>query len=202
VKDFHFASMRTRIKPAVFYSQSLNNGNIYIKTTGKDAPAAIAAAQQEWKKYNANYPFKYSFLDDNFNRLYASEQRTGLLFNIFAGIAIFISCLGLFGLAIYTAQVRTKEIGVRKVLGARISGIIQLLAKDFIKLVMAALVIAIPVSWYAMNKWLQDFAYKTNLSWTIFLVAGLLAIMIALITISFQSIKAAIANPVKSLTTE
>jgi putative ABC transport system permease protein len=202
VKDFHFASMRTRIKPAVFYSQPLNNGNIYIKTTGKDAPAAISAAQKQWKKYNAKYPFNYSFLDDNFNRLYASEQRTGLLFNIFAGIAIFISCLGLFGLAAYTAQVRTKEIGVRKVLGASISGIISLLAKDFIKLVIAAIVIATPVSWYAMNKWLQDFAYKTNLGWSIFLVSGLIAVAIALITISFQSIKAAIANPVKSLRTE
>lgn len=202
VKDFHFTSMRTRIKPAVFYSQPPNNGNIYIKANGKDAPAAISAAQKEWKKYNANYPFNYSFLDDNFNRLYASEQRTGLLFNIFAGIAIFISCLGLFGLAAYTAQVRTKEIGVRKVLGASISGIIQLLARDFIKLVIAAIVIATPVSWYAMNKWLQDFAYKTNLSWSIFLFAGLIAVAIALITISFQSIKAAIANPAKSLRTE
>lgn len=202
VKDFHFSTMRTRIRPAVFYSQPLNYGNVYIKTTGKDAPAVIAAAQNEWKKYNANYPFKYSFLDDNFNRLYASEQRTGLLFNIFAGMAIFISCLGLFGLAAYTAQVRTKEIGVRKVLGASITGITGLLAKDFIKLVMAAIVIATPVSWYAMHTWLQDFAYKTELNWIIFLVAGLLAIMIALITISFQSIKAALANPVKSLRTE
>jgi putative ABC transport system permease protein len=202
VKDFHFASMRTRIKPAVFYSQSLAHGNIYIKTTGRDAPKAIAAAENEWKQYNAEYPFKYGFLDDSFKRLYESEQRTGLLFNIFAGMAIFISCLGLFGLAAYTAQVRTKEIGVRKVLGAHTTGIIQLLAKDFIKLVFIAIIIATPIAWYAMHKWLQDFAYKTEMSWTIFLIAGLLAIIIALITISFQSIKAAIANPVKSLRTE
>ncbi|SFQ10691.1 ABC transporter permease [Parafilimonas terrae] len=202
VKDFHFTSMRTRIKPAVFYAQPLNYGNIYIKTTGKDVPAAIAAAQKEWKKYNANYPFKYSFLDDNFNRLYAAEQRTGLLFNIFAGIAIFISCLGLFGLAAYTAQVRTKEIGVRKVLGASVGSVIQLLARDFIKLVIVAIVIATPVAWYAMDKWLQDFAYKINIGWSVFAVAGLLAVIIAIITISFQSIKAALANPVKSLRTE
>lgn len=202
VKDFHFASMRTRIKPAVFYAQPLTYGNIYIKTTGKNAPAAIAAAEKEWKKYNADYPFNYNFLDDSYKRLYESEQRTGLLFNIFAGIAIFISCLGLFGLAAYTAQVRTKEIGVRKVLGASTSGIIQLLAKDFIKLVLIAIVIATPVAWYAMYKWLQDFAYKTDLNWTIFLVAGLLSIFIAVITISFQSIRAALANPVKSLRTE
>lgn len=202
VKDFHFTSMRTRIKPAVFYAQPLNYGNIYIKTTGKDAPAAIAAAQKEWKKYNANYPFKYNFLDENFNRLYAAEQRTGLLFNIFAGIAIFISCLGLFGLAAYTAQVRTKEIGVRKVLGASVGSVMQLLAKDFIKLVIVAIVIATPVAWYAMNRWLQDFAYKINIGWSIFAIAGLLAVIIALITISFQSVKAALANPVKSLRTE
>lgn len=202
VKDFHFTSMRTRIKPAVFYSQPLNYGNIYIKTTGKDAPAAIAAAQKEWKKYNAAYLFKYSFLDDNFNRLYAAEQRTGLLFNIFAGIAVFISCLGLFGLAAYTAQVRTKEIGVRKVLGASVSSVIQLLAKDFIRLVLIAIVIATPVAWYAMKRWLQDFAYKINIGWSVFVIAGSLAVIIAIITISFQSIKAAMANPVKSLRTE
>jgi len=202
VKDFHFASMRTRIKPAVFYSQSLAHGNIYIKTTGRDAPKAIAAAENEWKQYNAEYPFKYDFLDDSFKRLYESEQRTGLLFNIFAGMAIFISCLGLFGLAAYTAQVRTKEIGVRKVLGAHTTGIIRLLAKDFIKLVFIAILIATPIAWYAMHKWLQDFAYKTEMNWTIFLTAGLLVIIIALITISFHSIKAAIANPVKSLRTE
>jgi len=134
--------------------------------------------------------------------LYQNEQRTGLLFNIFAGIAIFISCLGLFGLAAYTAQVRTKEIGVRKVLGASVSGIIQLLAKDFVKLVVVAIVIATPIAWYLMNAWLQDFAYKINLGWSVFVIAGLIAIAIALFTISFQSIKAAVANPVKSLRTE
>ena len=134
--------------------------------------------------------------------MYESEQRTGLLYNAFAAIAIFISCLGLFGLAAYTAQVRTREIGVRKVLGASASGIIQLLAKDFVKLVVIAILIATPIAWYVMNKWLQDFAYKINISWTVFAVAGLLAVIIALLTISFQSIKAALANPVESLRTE
>jgi putative ABC transport system permease protein len=141
-------------------------------------------------------------LDDKFKSLYENEQRTGLLFNIFAGIAIFISCLGLFGLAAYTAQVRTKEIGVRKVLGSSVSGIIQLLAKDFVKLVVIAIVIATPVAWYLMNAWLKDFAYKINLGWSVFVIAGVIAMTIALITISFQSIKAALANPVKSLRTE
>ena len=202
VKDFHFSSMRSKIKPAVFYARPLTNGNVYIKTTGGNAPQAIATAKKEWKKYNADFPFNYTFLDDKFNHLYQSEQRTGTLFNIFASIAIFISCLGLFGLAAYTAQVRTKEIGVRKVLGASVAGIIELLAKDFIKLVAVAIVIATPVAWYLMNAWLQDFAYKINIGWSVFAVAGLLAIIIALITISFQSIKAAIANPVESLRTE
>jgi putative ABC transport system permease protein len=202
-KDFHFTSMREKIQPAIFYYRPVSDyGRVYLKTTGADAPKAIAAAETEWKKYNAGFPFDYSFLDDDYNSLYKSEQRTSLLFNIFAGIAIFISCLGLFGLAAYTAQVRTKEIGVRKVLGASVSGIIQLLATDFIKLVIIAIVFAVPVSWYVMNKWLQDFAYKISIGWSVFVLAGLIAIVIALLTISFQSIKAAVANPVKSLRTE
>jgi len=202
VKDFHFSSMRDLIKPSIFYYQPVNYGKIYLKTTTQDAQKAIAAAEQQWKKYNSEYPFSYAFLDESFNNLYKSEVRTGLLFNIFAAIAIFISCLGLLGLAAYTAQIRTREIGVRKVLGASIPGIIRLLAGDFMKLVLLAIVIATPVSWYVMNKWLQDFAYKINIGWVVFLVSGLLAILIALFTISFQSVKAAMANPVKSLRTE
>lgn len=202
VKDFHFSTMKEKIKPAIFYYHPGERGMLYIKTTGKDAPKAIAAAEKEWKKYNAGFPFDYAFLDDNFNRLYKSEQQTSLLFNIFSAIAIFISCLGLFGLAAYTAQVRTREIGVRKVLGASISSIIQLLALDFVKLVVIAILIAVPISWYMMNKWLQDFAYKINIGWAVFVIAGVIAIMIAVLTISFQSIKAAMANPVKSLRTE
>jgi len=202
VKDFHFNSMREKIKPAILYYNNAQSGSIYIKTTGVNVSKAIAAAAQEWKKYNTGFAFDYAFLDDTYNNLYKPEQQTGLLFNIFSAIAIFISCLGLFGLAAYTAQVRTREIGVRKVLGASVSGIIQLLAADFIKLVMIAIVIAVPVSWYAMNKWLQEFAYKINIGWAVFVVAGLIAIVIALITISFQSVRAAIANPVESLRTE
>ncbi|MES1216387.1 MAG: FtsX-like permease family protein, partial [Bacteroidota bacterium] len=202
VKDFHFASMRELIKPSIFYYQPTNYGKIYLKTTTQDAQKAIAAAELEWKKYNPEYPFSYSFLDEAFDNLYKSEQRTGLLFNIFAAIAIFISSLGLFGLAAYTAQVRTREIGVRKVLGATVPGIIKLLAADFIRLVFISIVIAVPVSWFVMNKWLQDFAYKIDIGWVVFLLSGLVAILIALFTISFQSVKAALANPVKSLRTE
>ncbi|SRR5579871_584537 len=201
-KDFHFTSMREKIQPAIFYYRPAGYYKIYLKTTGADAPRAIAAAETEWKKYNAGFDFNYSFLDDEYNNLYKSETRTGLLYNVFAAIAIFISCLGLFGLASYTAQVRTREIGVRKVLGASVAGIIQLLAVDFIKLILISIVIAVPVSWYVMNKWLEDFAYKINIGWSVFVLAGFLAILIAVITISFQSVKAAIANPVKSLRTE
>jgi putative ABC transport system permease protein len=202
VKDFHFSSMRQKIQPAIFYWESKKYGSIYIRTTGKNIPRAIVAVESEWKKYNPGFSFEYSFLDDRFKRLYQSEQRTGLLFDIFAWIAIFISCLGLLGLAAYTAQIRTREIGVRKVVGASVAGIIRLLAFDFIKLVIIAIVIATPASWYFMNKWLQDFAYKINIGWFVFVLAGLLAVTIALLTISFQSIKAALANPVRSLRTE
>jgi putative ABC transport system permease protein len=202
VKDFNFQSVRNKIKPAIFYNHQKTYVHLYVRTTGQNLPNVIAATKTEWNKYNADFSFNYNFLDDKFKSLYESEQRTGLLFNIFAGIAIFISCLGLFGLSAYTAQVRTKEIGVRKVLGSSISGIIQLLAKDFVKLVVIAIVIATPIAWYLMNAWLQDFAYKVNMGWGVFVIAGLSAIVIALLTISFQSIKAALANPVKSLKTE
>lgn len=202
VKDFHFASMRRKIDPAVFYYNPGTYGILYIKTTAKDAPQAIAALQKQWNQYNAGFPFTYSFLDETFDNLYKGETRTGVLFNVFAGMAIFISCLGLLGLASYTAQVRTREIGVRKVLGASVGGIIRLVASDFIKLVMISIVLAIPVSWFAMNKWLQDFAYKINIGWMVFFVAGIISLLIAALTISIQSVKAAIANPVKSLRSE
>jgi putative ABC transport system permease protein len=201
-KDFHYSSMRQKIQPAVFYCQRITYGQLYIKTTGRDAPKAIAALKTEWKKYNAGFPFDYAFLDDTYTSLYKSEQQTGWLFNIFSAIAIVIACLGLFGLAAYTAQVRTREIGVRKVLGAGVAGIIQLLTADFIKLVIISIVIAIPVSWQLMNKWLQDFSYRIHIGWMVFLAAGSIAIVIALITISFQSVKAAMTNPVKALRSE
>lgn len=202
VKDFHFASMKQKIEPAVFLYDPGNMNRIYIKTTGNDAQEAIAAAEKVWEKFNADSPFQYAFLDEAFNSLYKSEEQTGLLFNIFASIAILISCLGLFGLATYTAQVRRKEIGVRKVLGSSLAGIVQLLAKDFVKLVFIGIIIATPIAWYAMDKWLKDFAYRMEMPWWVFGFAGLLALVIALLTISFQSIKAALMDPVKSLRSE
>lgn len=201
VKDFHFASMREKISPAIFY-YTPNLNSMYIKTDGRNAQKAINAAQEQFKQYNGQYPFDYTFLDDIFNNLYKGEQREGTLFNYFAGIAIMISCLGLLGLAAFTAQVRTREIGVRKVLGASVTEIIGLLAKDFIKLVLIAIAIAIPAAWFSMNKWLEEFAYRISIGWYVFVLAGLMAILIAFITISFQSVKAALVNPVKSLRSE
>ena len=201
VKDFNYASLKTAIEPAIFYYDP-RGWAMYVKTTGKDAPKAIAAAQKIWKGYTSEFPFEYSFLDDDFNRMYKDDQRTGTLFNVFAIAAILISCLGLFGLATYTAQVKTKEIGIRKVLGASVISLIRLLSKEFIVLVVTAFVIATPIAWYFMSKWLRDFAYRININWWIFLLTGLLAIFIALLTVGFQALKAAAANPVKSLRTE
>ncbi|HEY9002764.1 MAG TPA: ABC transporter permease [Mucilaginibacter sp.] len=202
VKDFHYTSMKEKIAPSIFWYAPKELNKIYIKITATDAPKVIAAAEKQFKQYNGQYPFGYAFLDDIFDSLYQSEQREGTLFTDFAAIAIFISCLGLLGLAAYTAQVRTREIGIRKALGASVSGIVRLLAKDFIKLVFIAIVIAAPLAWYFMYKWLQDFAYKISISWSVFAVAGGMAILIAFITISFQAVKAALTNPVKSLRSE
>lgn len=151
---------------------------------------------------NPKFPFDYRFADDEYQKLYKSETVVGSLANYFAFLAIFISCLGLLGLSAFTAEQRTKEIGVRKVLGASVSSIFGLLSKDFLKLVLLAIVIATPLAWWAMSQWLQGFAYQVDLSWWIFALAGLLAIGIALLTISFQSVKAALMNPVKSLRSE
>ena len=201
VQDYNFASLRKNIEPAVF-CYSPQNTFMYVKTSGKDAPVAIAAAEKIWKEYGSEFPFSYSFLDDDYNQMYQSDERAGTLFNTLAAIAIFISCLGLFGLTTYTAQIKTKEIGIRKVLGASVTSITGSLAKEFMAPVFIAFIVAAPVAWFAMNKWLQNFAYRININVWTFLVAGGSVLLIALITISFQSIKAARANPVKSLRTE
>ncbi len=202
VKDFHFASLKKKIEPAVLFFEPRFSNLLHIRTTAGDAPKAIAAAKAVWSQYQGAFPFSYNFMEEDFENLYKSESRTGSLFNVFAAIAIFISCLGLLGLAAYTAQVRTREIGVRKVLGASVSGIVRLLAFDFIKLVFISILIATPLAWYAMNNWLNNFAYKTAITWKVFAVSGLLAVLIAVITISYQSIRAALSNPVKNLRTE
>jgi putative ABC transport system permease protein len=201
VKDFNYASLKTAIEPAIFYYNPAC-WTMYIKTTGNKAKQAVAAAEKVWKAYATEFPFEYSFLDDSFNRMYKDDQRTGILFSVFAIVAIVISCLGLLGLATYTAQVKTKEIGIRKVMGASIVSIVRLLSKEFIVLVLIAFVLAIPLAWLAMNKWLQDFVYRISIGWWVFIAAGSIAIIIAFLTISFQAVKAGIASPVKSLRTE
>lgn len=202
VKDFHFASLKNKIELAVLYYEPSFSNVLHIKTTAKDAAKAIAAAKSVWSQYQGGFPFNYTFMEEDFGNLYKTEQHTGTLFNVFATIAIFISCLGLLGIAAYTAQVHTREIGVRKVLGASVSGIVQLLAVNFIKLVFISIIIATPLAWYVMNNWLNDFAYKIGISWKVLAVSELIAILIAIITISFQSIKAALSNPVENLRTE
>ena len=154
------------------------------------------------KNDNPAYPFEYKFVDDQFNEMFLSEMLISKLSQVFASLAILISCLGLFGLASYTAERRIKEIGVRKVLGASVAGIAGLLSKDFLKLVVLSCIVAFPVAWWMMQNWLKTYPYRITISWWIFIVAGFLAVLIALLTVSFQAIKAAVANPVKSLRTE
>ena len=201
VKDFHYASARQKIAPLIMLL-GRNSGAIIVKVKAADASAVIASFRKQWDAFNPAAPFTYSFLDERFAFLYETEQKTSQLFTVFAVIAIVIACLGLFGLAAFTAQQRTKEIGVRKVLGASVFGIVTLLSKDFLKLVLIAIVIASPIAYWAMNRWLQDFAYKITIEWWVFVLAGVLATSIALLTVSFQSVKAALMNPVKSLRSE
>jgi putative ABC transport system permease protein len=178
------------------------NSFISVKVDTKELPVTIAAIKKAYDTFFPGNLFDYSFLDEHFNAQYNNDRLFGKIFAIFSGFGIFIACLGLLGLSLFATVQRTKEIGVRKVLGASVSNIVALLSKDFIKLVIIAFLIASPVAWWIMHNWLQEFAYRININWWIFLAAGLLAIVIALATISFQAIKAAIANPVKSLRTE
>ena len=200
VKDFHFKSLHEEIGPVMLALQP-SSGLILKVKTGEIA-AVLSSLKTQWDTFNVGEPFAYSFLDQDFDRIYASEKKTGIILSIFTGLTIFVACLGLFGLATFTAEQRTKEIGVRKVLGASVSGIVMLLSKDFLKLVLIAILIASPVAWWAMNRWLQDFAYRIEIEWWVFAGAGLLAVGIALLTVSFQSIRAALMNPVKSLRSE
>ncbi|MEO6284891.1 MAG: ABC transporter permease [Dyadobacter sp.] len=201
VKDFHFKSLHEPISPLVM-TLTQNNGWMIIKTKNKEVTGLLATMEKQWNSFKPDLPFSYTFLDARYNETYKAEQKTGQILGLFAGLTIFVACLGLFGLATFTAEQRTKEIGVRKVLGASVAGIVALLSKDFLKLVSIAIVIALPVSWWMMGRWLQDFAYKIDIAWWVFALSGLLSIAVALFTVSFQSIKAALMNPVKSLRSE
>lgn len=206
VKDFHFESLHQRIVPLVMCLPRVDQNNFYnqlsVKISGKKMPEALAALESGWRQYLPEMPFDYTFLDNRFQQLYVAEQRQSSLFSLFAGIAIVIACLGLFGLSSFAITQRIKEIGIRKVLGANVSGIVLLLSKDFLLLVMIAALISFPIAWYAMQRWLGDFAYRISLQWWVFITAGILAAAVALITVSVQAIQAATANPIKSLRTE
>ena len=209
MRDFNFESMHQAIVPLIMVmppaSQAGNFfGNISVKIAGNknNIAAAIAHLEKTWKQYLPEVPFEYTFLDEHFEELYQSEQRQGILFTVFSGIAIFIACLGLLGLSAFSISQRLKEIGIRKVLGASTGGIVTLLSLDFLKLVAFAALIAFPIAWFAMHNWLGDFAYRIPIEWWVFAIAGILAATVALVTISIQALKAALANPVKSLRSE
>jgi len=202
-KDFNFNSLHHKIETMFMFNQTQwGFGNMSVKINGSKAKEALSYIESVWKKVNPGIPYEYQFLDDHFKEVYRADSQISTIVGTLAILAIIISCLGLFGLASYAAEKRVKEVGIRKVLGASLQHIVFKLSKDFLKYVLIAALIALPLSWFAVNKWLQDYAYRVNISWWIFLVAVLLTLLIALVTISFQAIKAAVANPVKSLRTE
>ncbi len=202
VSDFHYKSMHEKIGPMVLRSNQGSDSYFFIKMAPGNIPRALSAASATWSKFITGEPFEYKFLDDSFNTLYKSDLKTSYLILVFSVVAIIISALGLFGLAAFTAEQRTREIGIRKVLGATVKQVTILLSKDFVMLVLAAIIIASPLAWWVMTKWLQDFAYRINISVWIFIGAGALALVIALLSVSIQAIKSALANPVAALRRE
>jgi putative ABC transport system permease protein len=202
-KDFNFNSLHYKIETMFMYSQKdWGFSDLSVKINGSRTKDAIAFIQSVWKKNFPDHPFEYQFLDDHFNDVYRADSQVSTIIGILAALAIIISCLGLFGLASYSAERRIKEVGIRKVLGASVNNIVSMLSKDFLKYVLIAALIALPIAWFSVHKWLEDYAYRVEISWWIFLASLLVAIAIAFITISFQAIKAAVANPVKSLRSE
>jgi hypothetical protein len=203
LKDYHTHSLREPIKPLIIDVKEYEYfGVIIVRTKPGQTKAALASLAKVYTDINPNYPFACQFIDEEYKKLYSNELIISKLSVLFATLAIVISCLGLLGLVMFSAEQRVKEIGIRKVLGASLGQIVALFSKDFLKLIMIAFLIAAPVGWYAMHQWLQDFAYRIDISWWIFALAGAVSLLIALLTVSYQAIKAAIANPVKSLRTE
>lgn len=201
VEDFNGLSLHQKVTPVILTCSVDDDflNQVYIRISPKNTQKTIAYVADEWKKFYPNDRFDFRFADDKLQELYTADQRLGVIFGTFATLAIFIGCLGLFGLISLTVQNRVKEIGIRKVLGASVFNITKLISADFLMLVAISLVISSPLAWYIMNKWLQDFAYRINIQWWVFAASGLIAVLIALATLSFQSIRAAMANPVKSL---
>jgi putative ABC transport system permease protein len=201
-KDFHFASFKSEIKPFAFVENPGRTVNLTIKLSTQNINNTIQQIESAWKTFAPDRPIQYDFLDETFAQLYKAEANFQKIFIALVALSIVIACLGLFGLAAFTAEQRTKEIGIRKVLGASVQGITVMLTKDFLKLIIVSILIASPLAYLAMNKWLQNYAYRIQINGWIFLIAGVVAVLIAVATISFQAIKAAMANPVKSLRTE
>jgi ABC-type antimicrobial peptide transport system permease subunit len=203
LKDFHFNSLHSPIFPLIVrLRENERFGNILVRTRSGQTKQALATIEKICKELNPNFTFSYAFSDEEYQKLYKNEQVVGRLSNAFAFLAIFISCLGLLGLAMFTAEQRVKEIGIRKVLGASVGSLFGLLSKEFLILVMIALLIASPLAWYFMHTWLKGYNYHTSIDWWVFVLSALISIIIALVTVSFQSVKAALMNPVKSLRSE
>jgi putative ABC transport system permease protein len=206
-KDFNTESLKSEVSPfALFHHSSKTYSTpgsfVLVSVKSQDIRTVISDLEKKWKAFAPAVPFEYSFLDKNFEELYRAEERMGTVFGIFTFLSIAVACLGLFGLSVYTAERRKKEIGVRKVLGASVRSVVSLISKEFVKLVCISALIASPLAWWAMDTWLRDFAYRISIQWWVFAFAALMALLIAIITISFQAIKAAVANPVRSLRTE
>jgi len=199
VKDFHIQSLHSRIDPLYIYYRPSNSQYITVKLKPGNVSETIRFLKKTWKSFDPAHPFTYQFLDEAFNRHYKAEERLGIIFSAFTFLAVFLACLGLFGLTLFAAEKRTKEIGIRKALGATIAGIILMLAKDFTKWVLIANVIAWPIAYLAMKQWLQNFAYRIDIGIGTFILAALLALVIALLTVGYQAVKAAMANPVEAL---
>jgi ABC-type antimicrobial peptide transport system permease subunit len=205
VKDFHLQNFYSAIDPMAFQSEKDNMSTFNIKLESKDPDqwqATLKAVEKKWYEFYPAETFSYKFYDETIEEMYKTERHLATLIDLATSIAIFISCLGLFGLAVLTAFQRTKEIGIRKVLGSSVFGIVQLLSKEYLQLIIVAILIASPIAWWAMNKWLQDFAFRIPIRWWLFASAGMITLVIALLTVSFHALKAARANPVKSLRTE
>jgi putative ABC transport system permease protein len=202
VNDYHQVSLRKTLEPTVFLCDAYDGEYYSVRLHTNNLPQTLAYVQKSWATAFPGNPFDYFFLDEYFNRQYANERKFEQLFILFAALAIIISCLGLFGLSAFTASQRIREIGIRKVLGASVTDITTMLSGDFLKLVLLSILLVSPLTWYIMNSWLRDFPYRIHINWWIFGLAGLLSLFIALITVSFQAIKAAISNPVTSLRSE
>jgi len=201
-KDFHFESLQKQIEPLAFRILPNNFRLFSVQIRSRNIPVTIKAIEKLWKELVPQRPLEYSFLDETFNQQYKSEIKFGQLFDVFTTLAICIACFGLFGLALFSVRQRQKEIGIRKVIGASVIRIMALISKEFLILVVVSIFIACPIALFVMSKWIQVFAYRTNLSWWIFATGGLVATAVAVSTISYQAIKAAMANPIKSLKTE